>query len=288
MFEPSISSTQEESPALPAIRGLTHGEASHRGRLRENNEDHHGSAVDLGFFVVADGVGGAPAGAVASRLATAAMLYALRVGAPAAAAPSAPAAEPRAATEVYGPRLVAAAHQAHKMICDFANKNDCHGAATTMASLWVAGGHAVVANTGDSRVYRLAGDGLEQLSRDHSAVQAHLDRHGHIAEIWAKLLENVVTQVLGGKSQRPPAVHLAAHPIQKREVFLLCTDGLTKMVSEGDIAFVLEHTASPQQAARILIEIANAAGGLDNITCIVVHVEPPSGPVSSPVPSSLS
>lgn len=281
MFEPSISSTFEASAETAPPSGVTFGQATHPGRLRAENEDHHGAAPELGFFVVADGVGGAPGGKVAARLATAAMLYSLRAGSPGDDLPDTPSREPRGSPSIHAPRLIAAALSAHRMIRDFAVQNSCVGAATTMASLWVAGEHVHVANTGDSRVYRLCGDRLEQLTKDHTLVQEHIERHGALGERWVRALDHVVTQVLGGRSPRTPSVHLASRPIQQREVFLLCTDGLTKMVAESEIALILAAASSPQRAADALIELANDAGGLDNITCIVVHVDPPADDVAS-------
>jgi protein phosphatase len=277
MFEPSISSTQEQIQDILPPPGVTFGQATHQGRLRDSNQDHHAAAPDLGVFLVADGVGGAPAGAVAARLATAAMLYSLRHASPVSGSSDSSSRRSRTPVETHAPRLVAAAHAAHKMIRDFAFKNAAEGAATTMAALWMTGSHVHVANTGDSRVYRLRGDRLEQLTKDHTAMQEQLDRHGPEARKW-RLLENVVTQVLGGRSSRPPNVHLQSLPVSRREVFLLCTDGLTKMVGESEIALVLDASSSPQRAADALVELANDAGGLDNITCIVVHVDPPADP----------
>jgi serine/threonine protein phosphatase PrpC len=277
MFEPSISSTFEEIPEAVPLSGVSFGQATHQGRIRDENEDHLGAAPELGFFVVADGVGGAPGGKIAARLATAAMLYSLRGGSPNDEIPDTPSREPRPSPESHGPRLCAAALSAHQMICDFAVQNGYLGAATTMASLWVTGDHVHVANTGDSRVYRLRGDRLEQLTQDHTAVQEHIDKHGALEERWVRLLDHVVTQVLGGKSRRTPKVHLLSREIQHRETFLLCTDGLTKMVDESEIALILAAARSPQNAADALVELANDAGGFDNITCIVVHVEPAGG-----------
>lgn len=273
MLEPSITSTLEQAPEKPPLAGITFGQATDPGRVRDRNEDHLGVAPDLGFFVVADGVGGAPAGNVASRLATAAMVCSLRAR-PGTDFTDPPAPEPEKAAPSHRSRLVAAAQLAHKMIRDFAANNHCHGAATTMAALWITGDHAHVANTGDSRVYRLRGHHLEQLTKDHNAAQEHADRHGPLSRKWARMLENVVTQVLGGKSGRPPEVHLISRPLVEREVFLLCTDGLTKMVSEDDIALILGSSLSAQDAASLLVEIANEAGGFDNTTVVIVHVEP--------------
>lgn len=281
MFEPSISSTFEASAETAPLSGITFGQATHPGRIRDENEDHHGAAPELGFFVVADGVGGAPGGKVASRLATAAMLYSLRAGSPGDDVPDTPPREPHGSPSLHGPRLIAAALSAHRMIRDYAVQNGCIGAATTMAALWAAGDHVHVANTGDSRVYRLCGSRLEQLTKDHSMVQEHIDRHGSLGERWVRALDHVVTQVLGGRNARTPSVHLETRPLQHKEVFLLCTDGLTKMVSESEIALILAASRSPQLAADALIQLANDAGGFDNVTCVVVHVEPRAGATSA-------
>lgn len=273
MLEQTTSSTLEEAPERLPVTGVSFGQSTHPGRLRMRNEDHHGAAPDLGFFVVADGVGGAPAGATASRMATAAMVRSLRSGSP-DEGDDEPTPPPLAAARLDAPRLIAAAYTAHQMIRSFALKNGCLGSATTMAALWITGGHFHAANTGDSRIYRLGEAGLEQLSKDHTAIEEYRDLLGPPSEEWAHRLENVVTHVLGGKRARLPAVHLVTRPLARREVFLLCTDGLTKMVSEADIAFVLGLASSPQHATDVLVEMANEAGGVDNTTCLVVHAEP--------------
>jgi protein phosphatase len=229
---------------------------------------------DLGFFVVADGVGGAPNGAAASRLATASMLYSLRSACRQRAVPDDPARQPSDLAQASSQHLIVAAYAAHQMIQRFGVEHGCFGAATTMAALWITNGHFHAANTGDSRVYRLTGGGLERLSKDHTAYEEYCAALGPPSPEVARRMESVVTQILGGKRSRMPAVHVVSRPLVAREVFLLCTDGLTTMVSDADIAAVLDLTDSPQQAADVLVEMANAAGGVDNITCIVVYAEP--------------
>lgn len=273
MFEHTTTTDDAATDAPPAA--MTFGNASHRGRVRRANEDDHVSAPDLGFFVVADGVGGAPGGAVAARLATIGMVYALRSSGATAPVSDASGEEEESPIESHGPRLVAAAHQAHRFIIDHAARSGVRGAATTMAALWVIGARALVANTGDSRVYRLAAGGLEQLTRDHTVLQEHIDEVGPPSERMVPMMENVVTQVLGGRHSRLPVVRVVELPIRRREVLLLCTDGLYKMLRDDEIASILAHSRSAQDAASTLVERANDAGGHDNITAIVVHVEPP-------------
>jgi len=267
----SISSTHEVAPRSRRL-GVTAGHATHRGLVRSANEDDHAVALDLGFFVVADGVGGSPGGAVAARLATAAMVSSLRFGSRARSITDSGVEVADEETATHSARVVAAAHQAHKMIYSYGIRNRCPGAATTMVALWVAGNRVLIANIGDSRAYRLESDGITLLSRDHSAMQEYADRFGPVPDHARQMLENIVTRVLGGHSPQPSDVELTSHTLLGREVFLLCTDGLTKAVSDEEIANVLANAKSPQAAADTLIDLANEAGGPDNVTCIVVEV----------------
>jgi protein phosphatase len=281
MFDPttSVSSTYEVTPASTAARhGVAVGHATHPGRIRAENEDHLACAPDLGLFVVADGVGGSPGGAVAARLATAAMIASVRYATRTRTADDAPESfHEEAVTD--SARLVAAAHQAHRMIYEHGLRGGCPGAATTMVSLWVSGARAIIANTGDSRAYRLSGGGLERLSRDHSALQEYVDAVGSASERARRHLENIVTRVLGGRSPEPHEVHLTRHALDRPEVFLLCTDGLWKVVGEPELAFVLSSVlsgaATPQEAADKLVALANEGGGPDNIACVVVRAAEP-------------
>lgn len=273
MFDTTTTPTiTGETFLAPRPTGISVGYGSHPGRARASNEDACEVASDIGFFVVADGVASAPAGAVAARMAAAAMVSFLRQSPPPEA--NIDSDVPREDAVTHSARLAAAAHHAHTMICSYAVKNGCWGAATTMAALWVVGDKALVANAGDSRVYRLRADRLELLSKDHTVLQEYVEQFGPAPPELAGRLGSIVTEVLGGKKARTPNVRLAAHPLDRSEVFLLCSDGLTNMVREQDIAFVLALSATPQDAADSLIALANAEGGADNITCVVAHVTP--------------
>jgi protein phosphatase len=272
MLDPSISSTFEVTPRSRR-QGLNAGHATHRGMIRSSNEDDHAVATDIGFFVVADGVGGSPGGAVAARLATAAMVSSLRFGGKTKVGSDGGPEPPDDEAATHSARVVAASHSAHQMIYSYGIRNRCPGAATTMVALWFVGNRVLIANVGDSRAYRLDFGGLTLLSRDHSALQEYTERFGPVPEHARNMLENIVTRVLGGQSQQPPEVELRSMPLTGREVFLLCSDGLTKAVSEREIASVLWSAGSPQEAAETLIDLANEAGGPDNVTCIVVQAD---------------
>ncbi|MBK8254462.1 MAG: serine/threonine-protein phosphatase [Polyangiaceae bacterium] len=277
MFDPTASTLDERSER-PSVHNLAFGQATSEGLVRKNNEDHLASAPELGFFVVADGVGGGPAGSLASRLATSAMVHSVRTSLRSGDSTQEPCADNPLlplmdAVETYGTRLQAAAWLAHKIIFEYGMKNGCYGAATTMASLWIAEGQAHIANTGDSRVYKLAGDQLVQLTQDHTIVQEIANCQVQLGTEWKQRLRNVVTQVLGGKKARMPTVHTQSESLETGQTFLLCTDGLTNMVPHEQIASVLLSAPSPQHAADRLVQLANNAGGLDNITCIVVSIQ---------------
>lgn len=267
----TVSSTYEVAPIAPP-NPLAVGHATHRGLVREVNEDDLALALDLGFFVVADGVGGSPGGAVAARLATAAMISALRYSARSKVGSDGGMEDSSDETAAHSARMVAAAHQAHQIIYKYGLRNRCPGAATTMVSLWVIGNRVLIANTGDSRAYRLEDDGLTLLSRDHSALQEYTDRFGPVPQHARCMLENIVTRVLGGQNAQPADVHLTDCTIVGQETFLLCTDGLSKVLTEEEIEGVLASARTPQEAADTLVEMANDAGGPDNITCIVLRV----------------
>jgi PPM family protein phosphatase len=267
----TVSSTYEVAPVAPA-HTLSVGHATHRGLVREVNEDDHALALDLGFFVVADGVGGSPGGAVAARLATAAMISGLRYSSKSKVGSDGGAEDSGDETAAHSARVVAAAHQAHQMIYNYGQRHRCPGAATTMVALWVVGNRVLIANTGDSRAYRLEDDGLTLLSRDHSALQEYTDRFGPVPEHARCMLENIVTRVLGGQNAQAADVHLTDYTLVGEETFLLCTDGLSKVLTEGEIEGVLSSARTPQEAADTLVDMANDAGGPDNITCIVLRV----------------
>lgn len=231
---------------------MRHGSATDVGRLRSENQDSvYGAA---GLYLVADGMGGQPAGDVASKLAIAEL-----------SSLSAPIALP-ALQEVIqraNDRLLAEGRQ------------DPHrrGMGTTLSGLAVVEDDRwAVINIGDSRVYRYADGQLAQLTVDHSAVQQLVD--AGLLDARAALRHprrNVVTRSLG--TEPPPVPDIALRDPVVGERFLVCSDGLTNELSDAQIAALLEEAADPQQAANQLVEQAVAAGGRDNVTVIVVQLD---------------
>jgi protein phosphatase len=227
------------------------------GRKRSSNEDAFGFSVEHGVFLVCDGMGGAAAGEIASSVAVDEVMRALTDR------------DPQATLPVAAEHAIGAANSA---IFSRAQKNPrLNGMGTTLVSLVVEESHVWVLNVGDSRCYRLRQDRLEQLTLDHSLVEEQV-RLGRMspAEALRSPLRNVITRALGTQaSVTPDCFQFEAQP---GDLFLLCSDGLTRELSDGSIQELLLADGFPlQERAGKLVEAANDAGGHDNITCIVVQ-----------------
>jgi protein phosphatase len=142
---------------------------------------------------------------------------------------------------------------------------------TTVVALLVHGSNAYLAHVGDSRIYALRGGVIEQATDDHSLVAQSI-REGLITEEQAKFhrMRNVITRALGFEPAVEVDVHVRA--VVRNDVFLLCSDGLSGKVDDHEMRDILVAN-SPQEASRQLIGLANARGGEDNITTVVVRME---------------
>jgi protein phosphatase len=234
------------------------GEQSDVGRLRASNQDCCGMAVAPGdgarLWIVADGMGGHAGGEVASRVAVEAATASFAAGGGALAE-----------------RLRTAIGAANRAVLDAAAANRAlAGMGTTAVALALDDAGACTANVGDSRAYRLRRGLLEQLTRDHSVV-AELVRRGQISEDEALMhpRRHEVLRSLGFETELDIDVEPAE--IAAGDVFLLCSDGLTGVVDDAEIA-ALCGMRRPSEAARALVEAANARGGPDNITVQVIRV----------------
>jgi protein phosphatase len=169
-------------------------------------------------------------------------------------------------------------HQANRAIFDAANGNPQYsGMGTTLVMLVVAGGHLVVGHVGDSRVYRLRSGQLQRLTRDHSLLQEQLDA-GLItpAQAARSTNRNLVTRALGVEAE--VTLEARDHSLMHDDLLLLCSDGLTDMVDDEGICDLLCHThASLQEACHALVDAANAAGGRDNISVVLVRAAGEAG-----------
>ena len=242
------------------------GARTDTGRVRPHNEDAYMSRADDGLFVVCDGMGGAPAGEVASEMAIESIARQLtddhRNGNAAESSPFMP----------HTTRLLDAVRQSNEFIYRQAQKDPRQaGMGTTVVGAWIREQIAGVAHVGDSRAYLWHDDRLEPLTRDHSLIEALLEAglfdDGRQLPIEQ---QNVLMRVLG----REPAVDVDVTevPLQSGDYVLLCSDGLTRMVPEADVAKAIRTFQEPQQICDQLIAAANENGGADNITVVVVEV----------------
>lgn len=231
-------------------------EASHRtdtGRQREANEDSMFARAPV--FAVADGMGGAQAGEVASQIAVEAFE---------------PERDDELAPEEY---LTATAQRANREIFELAQGDRSRsGMGTTLTAAVVQGSELSLGHVGDSRAYRFRDGELTQLTSDHSLVE-ELRRQGKITADQAAEhpQRSVITRALG--PERDVAVDTMTVAARDGDVYLLCSDGLTSMISDEEIASVFAKSDNLDNVSRRLIRLANDHGGRDNITVIVFRLE---------------
>ncbi|MBK9243940.1 MAG: serine/threonine-protein phosphatase [Burkholderiales bacterium] len=251
--------------ATPTNFTLDYALASHPGQLRPLNEDAIGARPDIGLFVLCDGLGGYNAGEIAATMAVSSLLSTLAADYEQASAAGAPF-DPR---QVMSERMI----EMNGVISSAAaNSAAFEGMATTIVVAWILGDRLWVAHAGDSRLYRFREGVLEALTRDHSFSQELLDA-GMVTEEEAKLLpsKNLVTRALGAGGEVEPEVN--DYPLRIGDVLMLCSDGLTEMVDDVQIAgAIFASVPDVQRAAQRLLDMANAAGGRDNVSVIVVRL----------------
>lgn len=241
------------------------------GCVRESNEDSFRVLPELDLFILADGLGGEAHGEVASSMAVAAIADHCQESITNSSLPL----EWEARHDLSGRsnRLASAVHRANRLIHEAAVADDSHrGMATTVVSLWVHHQKISLVNVGDSRAYRFRAGVLEQLTRDHSIVAEQV-RMGMITQEEAERspMQTMLTRAVGAQ----PSVELDVeeHSISNGDTFLLCSDGLSRMVSDEIVAGVIQNSRNPQSAADRLVELAREAGGLDNVTVVCVRLE---------------
>ena len=249
--------------------------SSDPGLRRSSNEDSYCTRSDLGLYVVADGMGGHVAGEVASRVAVEAIEIFIQETAGADKNRTWPFPfEPALSLEAN--RLKAAFRLANRRIAStIADSHDLRGMATTASSLLAGPDGACVAHVGDSRVYVLRGGHLQQITNDHSWVEEQV-RAGTMTATAARQhpWRNVVTRALSG-GEDPEVDVTQVQPVQS-ERYLLCSDGLFSVVPDEQIAALLGTPGVPlEDVCQKLIDAANAAGGPDNITALVLEVNAP-------------
>lgn len=231
---------------------------THVGKVRDHNEDSFGHCLEAGVFVVCDGMGGAAAGEVASRLAVDTVIERL-------CAVTSPDDRRRALEE----SITAANRLVHTQA---AQDDSLKGMGTTLVAVAVQDHSALIGHVGDSRCYLFRDGRLTRQTNDHSLVDEQV-RLGRMTEQDAERspLKNVITRAIG--TQPSVEAEISELALDPGDILLLCSDGLIREVPEARIAAVLGTSTSLQERCQELIDAANYAGAHDNVTAILIKAD---------------
>lgn len=242
-----------------------------KGLTRPNNEDRYCIAENPTLFIVADGMGGHAAGEIASQIAIDATLDQIKkanspleqfIG------------EYNKNISDTTNRLASAVRLANQVIYKTAQDNKAwKGMGTTITVAWpIANEKIAIAHVGDSRIYLIRDNQIKRLTRDHSIIEEQIDQ-GLITEKQApnSQVKNIITRCLGFASH--VQVDVNELPLESDDKLLLCSDGLTNMVSDEEILTILNTKEKLATMCDKLVETANRKGGKDNITVIVAHCQ---------------
>ena len=240
------------------------------GRVREHNEDMIAFDGDIGLLVLADGMGGYNAGEVASGIAVKTIVNLVRE--------SVEREDLRIPDKAGGLSRASiilrdAIHRANKIIYQTARTQpQCEGMGTTVVGILFFDNRVSIAHVGDSRVYRVRHNKLEQVTLDHSLLQELVDRGFYsVEEAQRAANKNYVTRALGVEPN--VEVEIQEQPVTKGDFYLLCSDGLSDMVEDDDIHLTFStFGANLEAVAKHLIQLANDNGGKDNISVVMAQV----------------
>jgi PPM family protein phosphatase len=243
---------------------------SDAGRVREHNEDTIGTDPDIGLVVLADGMGGYKAGEVASGIAVRTVMSLMK---DAVERENLALRDPASGLSRPGILLRDAIHRANKIIHQTARtQSHCEGMGTTVVAGLFFDDKLTIAHVGDSRLYRLRGQELTQVTQDHSLMNELVSRGFYTPqEAQRASAKNYVTRALG--VEPTVEVDIADVPVEKDDLFLLCSDGLSDMVEHEDIQLTMStFGANLPTLARQLVLLGNDNGGRDNISVVLVRV----------------
>jgi len=243
---------------------------SDAGRVREHNEDTIGTDADIGLVVLADGMGGYKAGEVASGITVRTVMGLLKE---AVEREDLTQRDPESGLSRPGILLRDAIHRANKVIYQTARTQaNCEGMGTTVVAGLFFDDKLTIAHVGDSRLYRLRGTEFRQVTQDHSLLQELVSRGFYTPEEAQRAAaKNYVTRALG--VEPTVEVDVTEIPVDKDDVFLLCSDGLSDMVDDDDIQLTIStFGANLRTLARQLVLLGNDNGGRDNISIVLVKV----------------
>lgn len=235
---------------------------SHQGLVRQNNEDVWAEAPEARFFVLADGMGGHRAGEIAAREAVSVLCRVMEEKHYQGAIPATMAGARREVRHA----IELANYHVFKM---GRNNPELKGMGTTVCCLYFHDQGVIYGHVGDSRIYRFRHNMLEQITRDDSLLRELIDQ-GQLSESQAPefMYKNIITKAIGAEPSVEPAVHYSN--VMHGDIYVMCTDGLTDLLSIEEIAAILSAMESLKGGAEKLIEAAIAKGGHDNITVVMM------------------
>lgn len=237
---------------------------THVGLVRQNNEDYWDQIPALQFFALADGMGGHRAGEIASKEAVLALMDILNktIGTKL---------ESLDLSEMHG-IIQYAIEYANQTIYKMSTKeSDLRGMGTTLCCLLFSQQGLVYAHVGDSRIYRLRDKKLDQLTKDDSLIR-QLSDAGQMGDCCGgeSAYKGIITKAIGTEKGVDPSVHITE--LMDGDVYLMCTDGLSDMLSFQEIEKILNSYSDVQEAANALVSRAKEKGGYDNITVVLAKV----------------
>ncbi len=250
------------------------------GRQRKHNEDHVLLRPELDLYVVADGMGGHNAGDVASRLTTTSLRNFYEAIYEGAAVPTGlVSTEEEQKLERDAQRLAAAIRKSNRDVHEISQSfRQHHGMGSTVvgAAVDCLGARIHVGHVGDSRCYRFRGGAYEQLTRDHSLINDAIALKPDLTpEELARLPKNIITRARGMRED--VKVDLRSEDILPGDVYLLCSDGLSGMLTDEEMLAIVDSAKEIREAAEQLVASANEAGGNDNITALLLKFEQDEG-----------
>lgn len=234
------------------------------GLVRQNNEDSWAQLPELNFFVLADGMGGHRAGEVAAREAVKALCDQFKQT-------TAIAGPHLSLDEAYGLVQLSIEHANNTVYQLSRSDIELRGMGTTLCCIYCHPKGIIYAHVGDSRIYRLQNKHLEQLTKDHSLLRELVDL-GQIDEQNAGdfLYKNIITKAIGTEKSIEPSVHIC--DIVNQDIFLMCSDGLSDMLSIDEMEAIINENPHIETAAKQLVAKAKEKGGFDNITLLLIKI----------------
>lgn len=232
------------------------------GLVRQNNEDVWAELPDLRFFALADGMGGHQAGEVAAREAIETLCRLIKKNFKGNAKP----------LEECSALIKTSFEQVNNYVYKLGrSSSDLKGMGTTLCSLFISDEGVVFAHVGDSRIYRLRNNRLEQLTKDHSLIR-ELVELGQINEMQASdfLYKNIITRAIGTEAFVEPTVQIS--DAQDGDIYILCSDGLSDLLSLAEIEAVIKNEKLLSAAVKNLVDSSKAKGGHDNVTVVMVKI----------------